>query len=87
METPFTCREGSVAEAVDLAGGAIAVAKACGKSRQAVDKWIRSDQLPRTEYTGETRYAEVISELAQSRGNHLDPVALRTNASPKKSAA
>jgi hypothetical protein len=87
METPIPCCDGSVAEAVDLAGGAIAVAKACGKSRQAVDKWIRSDQLPRTEYTGETRYAELIAELAKARGKHLDPIALRANASPKKTAA
>lgn len=67
--------------------GAIAVAKACGKSRQAVDKWIHSDKLPRTEYTGETRYAELISELALARGKHLDPAVLRANASPQKSAA
>lgn len=87
METPLTCRAGSIAEAVNLAGGAIAVAKACGKSRQAVDKWIHSDKLPRTEYTGETRYAELISELALARGKHLDPAVLRANASPQKSAA
>lgn len=74
-------------QAIDDAGGVAPVASACGISLRAIYKWLSSDSLPRTEYTGETRYAEVISELAQSRGNHLDPVALRTNASPKKSAA
>lgn len=84
MEAPS---QNSVADAVERAGGAIAVAKACGVSRQAADKWIRSGQLPRTEYTGETHYAESIAGLAKARGHVMDAAELRANASPKKSAA
>ncbi|WP_285643223.1 hypothetical protein [Pseudomonas sp. NBRC 100443] len=86
MKNPSSA-EGPVADAVALAGGAIAVAKACGKSRQAVDKWVRSNQLPRTEYTGETDYADRIARLAAERGILLDAAALRASASPKRSAA
>lgn len=74
-------------ESIDDAGGVPAVAKACGISERAVYKWLSSCSLPRTEYTGETSYADVISELAHSRGKSVDPAALRINASPKKSAA
>lgn len=72
---------------IDIAGGVTAVAKACGISDRAVYKWLATCSLPRTEYTGETRYAELIAELAEARGKHLDPIALRANASPKKTAA
>lgn len=78
---------GPVADAVTRAGGAIAVAKACKKTRQAVDKWVRSNQLPRTEYTGETDYAERIADLARARGEEVNPSALRSSAAPGRSAA
>lgn len=39
------------------------VAKACGRSPSTVHKWQSRNQLPRTEYTGETRYAHAIAEL------------------------
>lgn len=78
---------GPVAEAVTRAGGAIAVAKACKKTRQAVDKWVRSNQLPRTEYTGETNYADCIADLAKARGEEVDPSELRSSAAPGRSAA
>ncbi|WP_160286370.1 helix-turn-helix domain-containing protein [Pseudomonas knackmussii] len=74
-------------QAIDDAGGVASVASACGISLRAIYKWLSSESLPRTEYTGETRYAELIAELADARGKHLDPIALRANASPKKTAA
>ena len=40
--------------------GLIHVAKACDVSHQAVRKWQRQGRLPRTEWTGETRYAHAI---------------------------
>ncbi|WP_418338421.1 hypothetical protein [Pseudomonas citronellolis] len=86
MKNPSSA-EGPVADAVALAGGAIAVARACGKSRQAVDKWVRSNQLPRTEYTGETDYAVRIADLAKARGEEVDPLELRSSATPRRSAA
>lgn len=42
------------------------VADLCGVSVRAVYKWRKSNALPRTEYTGETKYADV---LAQAIGN------------------
>lgn len=78
---------GPVAEAVIRAGGAIAVAKACKKTRQAVDKWVQRNQLPRTEYTGETNYADCIADLAKARGELVDPSELRSSAAPGRSAA
>lgn len=85
MKNPSSV-DGPVADAVTRAGGAIAVAKACKKTRQAVDKWVRSNQLPRTEYTGETSYAERIAHLAAERGEGVDPAALRASAAPKTRA-
>lgn len=37
------------------------MAKICGVSRTAVDKWVRQGHLPRTEWTGETSYASLIA--------------------------
>ena len=57
-----------LAEAVALAGGPIPAAKACGVSRQAVDKWLARGQLPRTDYTGESAHAKAIASLAGQNG-------------------
>lgn len=34
------------------------VADVCGVSQRAIYKWMDNGKLPRTEYTGETNYAE-----------------------------
>ncbi|PJG75570.1 hypothetical protein CVO79_05205, partial [Escherichia coli] len=36
------------------------VSDVCGVSQRAIYKWINNGKLPRTEYTGETNYAEKI---------------------------
>ena len=36
-------------------------------SYQAVRKWERAGRLPRTEWTGETNYAEVIERLTEGK--------------------
>lgn len=41
------------------------LAKLCNVSYQAVRKWQRTGRLPRTEWTGETRYAELIEQATQ----------------------
>jgi hypothetical protein len=41
--------------------GLVQIAAACGKTHQAVRKWQRAGRLPRTEWTGESNYAEKIS--------------------------
>jgi hypothetical protein len=47
------------------AKGLAAVARHVEVTHQAVRKWTRRGRMPRTEWTGETRYAEKIEELMQ----------------------
>lgn len=74
-------------KSIDDAGGVPVVALACGKSPRAVYKWLTADCLPRTEYTGETRYAERISALAAANGKPFDALWLLLEAKPNKTAA
>lgn len=74
----------AISIAVELAGGPIAVAGACMISRQSFDKWIAKGSLPRTEYTGETNYAERISALAEANGRTVDAGPLLREAHPAK---
>jgi S-adenosylmethionine/arginine decarboxylase-like enzyme len=53
--------------AIDFAGGMKAVAALCGVSHVAVHKWLKNGRLPRTEYTGETRYAELIARACKNK--------------------
>lgn len=53
----------SLRDLFDRVGGMEAAAEACGVSVRALYKWSRRDSLPRTEYTGETQYAEALSAL------------------------
>jgi len=46
--------------AVQQAKNKTEFANVCGVSRQAVYKWLLANKLPRTEWTGETNYAEKI---------------------------
>ena len=43
--------------------GLTKVATACAVTPSAVHKWKSQNRLPRTEWTGETRYAEKIAAL------------------------
>jgi hypothetical protein len=74
-------------KSIDDAGGVPSVAMACGKTPRAIYKWLEADALPRTEYTGETEYAQKIAELAAKKGKPFDPAWLLAEAHPKKSAA
>lgn len=44
-------------------GGVQAVAKACDVSPRAVYKWVAREKLPRTDYSGETAYANTIAKM------------------------
>lgn len=50
--------ENPVTRVIDKAGSVTAVAAVCGVSYQAIRKWEERGRLPRTEWTGETNYAE-----------------------------
>ena len=49
-----------ISEAIQKAKSKTAFAAVCGVSRPAIDKWEKKGRLPRTEWTGETTYAEKI---------------------------
>lgn len=74
-------------KAIDDAGGVTAVALACGKTPRAVYKWLTAGCLPRTEYTGETKYAEKIAVLAKAKGKPFKANQLLASTAPTKSAA
>lgn len=49
-----------IQRAVTLLGGFEATGRVVGRSGKAVRKWVSAGKLPRTEWTGETRYAVAI---------------------------
>lgn len=69
----------TVKQAVDFAGGAARAGAVCGVSTRAIYKWISSGCLPRTEYTGETCYAE---KLAKASCGAFSAAELLEKASP-----
>ncbi len=71
-------------QAIQKAGGAEKAAEVCGVSVRAVYKWLSRGSLPRTEYSGETRYAQ---HLANASGGAFSADWLLTEASPAKTAA
>lgn len=60
--------------AVDDLGGPEKTARICQVSSRALYKWMTTGHLPRTEYTGETRYAEL---MAAESGGKFTGEALR----------
>lgn len=72
----------ALAFAIHAAGGMSAAATACGRSCQALNKWRLAACLPRTDYTGETEYAERLSIAAEKRGYFFDPAWLKAQSSP-----
>ncbi|WP_367154675.1 hypothetical protein [Methylomonas sp. HYX-M1] len=49
-------------EASRIVGGFEKLGRVCGLTGKAVKKWAIAGRPPRTEYTGETQYAELISK-------------------------
>lgn len=49
-----------IAKAKTILGSYEAVGRVCGVSGKAVMKWVKAGRLPRTEWTGETKYALAI---------------------------
>jgi predicted DNA-binding transcriptional regulator AlpA len=44
--------------------GVMTIANACGCSSRAIYKWMEKGSLPRTDFTGETEYAERIANAS-----------------------
>lgn len=60
-ETPLA----KVVRAVE--GKQAGAGKACGVTAAVVGRWIKQQHLPRTEYTGETSYAESLANATSGR--------------------
>jgi len=73
-------QETSLNMAIRLLGGERQAASICGKTVQAIRKWLARGVLPRTEYTGETHYAEL---LAAASNGAFTAEWLREHARPK----
>jgi len=77
----------AIAYAFEAVGGIGAAAKACNRSYQALNKWRLAACLPRTDYTGETKYASLLANAAERNGNPFDASWLLETSAPKKAAA
>lgn len=74
----------AVAFAFEAVGGIGAAAKACERSYQALNKWRLAGCLPRTEYTGETNYAQRLAIAAGQNGNPFEASWLLEASAPQK---
>lgn len=57
----------SLEQVIEAAGGPHAAAKALGITPQALHKWRARGCLPRTDFTGQTRYAEVLAAASDGK--------------------
>lgn len=76
----------AIAFAFEAVGGIGTAAKVCNRSYQALNKWRQAGCLPRTDYTGETKYAELLTTAAQLKGNVFDTAWLLNASDPQKAA-
>lgn len=61
-----TTSKPAIQEAADFLG-AYRIAKVCGVKGPSVYKWLANGCLPRTEWTGETNYAALISAECEGK--------------------
>jgi hypothetical protein len=69
---------------IDQIGGVVKASAVCGVSQRAIYKWLSAEALPRTDYTGETNYAQ---RLADASSGQFTAAWLLAEAAPKKTAA
>lgn len=77
----------AIAFAFEAVGGIGAAAKVCKRSYQALNKWRQAGCLPRTDYTGETKYAELLANAAKHNGSAFQAAWLLSASAPQKAAA
>jgi len=75
-------KQNTLKELLVMCGGSTKIGAACGVTKQAVMKWMKANKLPRTEYTGETKYAVVLSKLAADVGKEYSPIDFAPGAGP-----
>ncbi|GLX91972.1 hypothetical protein Pfra02_45400 [Pseudomonas fragi] len=54
-------------ESITKVGGVAKASAICGVSQRAIYKWIAAESLPRTEYSGETRYAHLLAAASSEQ--------------------
>jgi len=72
--------ESALSRAISAIGGLQAVGDLLHVSPQAVHKWLKKGRLPRTEWTGETTYAEQMSAAANGAVTKEELLAIRQEA-------
>lgn len=77
----------AIAFAFAAVGGIGAAAKVCDRSYQALNKWRQAACLPRTDYTGETKYASLLAHAAGKNGHPFEATWLLEASAPHKAAA
>lgn len=81
-----------IKHAIDLAGGPVAFTREINKriskpvTYQAVLKWAKQGCLPRTDWTGETRYAQAIADALGGRVKAKDFLAKAARQCPAGAA-
>ncbi|EMP4603471.1 hypothetical protein OHW35_11660 [Acinetobacter baumannii] len=55
----------TIKEVINDAGGVCSVAFAVQLSERSIYKWIKKNCLPRSEYTGESNYSNLIAQLCK----------------------
>lgn len=55
----------TIKEVINDAGGVCSVAFAVQLSKRSIYKWIKKNCLPRSEYTGESNYSNLIAQLCK----------------------
>lgn len=68
-----------VQQAID-ALGSYKIAMRCGVKGPSVCKWRRVGRLPRTEWTGETDYATIISQMSDGRWTREELLTIKIDA-------
>lgn len=56
----------TVKDIISDAGGVPVVAQAVQLSERSIYKWIEKNAFPRSEYTGESNYINIIAELSKN---------------------
>ncbi|AXI04356.1 helix-turn-helix domain-containing protein [Aquirhabdus parva] len=71
-------------KAIAAVGGQANAAAICNISVAAIGRWVKRGHLPRTEYTGETNYAELLAQSVTAQQDSFTSEWLLEHANPSK---